>query len=89
METGWLCDVSRDTHSIYGVGLLASQPVACLFCMPSTHEMDFELSTSPSSATNEHHPSVSEPAAPPADTGRAAWLFLASCVVIEVLVWGK
>lgn len=26
---------------------------------------------------------------PPADHGKDAWLFLAGCFIVEVLVWGK
>jgi len=32
---------------------------------------------------------ASSPAVPPADTGKQAWLFLAACVAVEVLVWGQ
>lgn len=33
-------------------------------------------------------PEIEQPALPPADGGKAAWLMLASCCFIQLPVWG-
>lgn len=44
-------------------------------------------SLTPHNQSDETHRSAN--AIPPADSGKQAWLFLAACAMVEVLVWGQ
>jgi hypothetical protein len=54
-----------------------SIPLENLSSRPNPPELEVDL-TAPENATS----------LPPADTGKAAWLFLAGATAIEVLIWG-
>jgi hypothetical protein len=67
---------------------MATQSQTALTAITPTTQSQIELQhstqwTSEAEPDHEH-----ESLLPPTDTGKAAWLFLASAFVIEMMVWG-
>lgn len=53
----------------------------------SASDESFALNDSQSRRTQEFE--IEQPALPSADGGKAAWLMLASCCLIQLPVWGE
>lgn len=53
---------------------------------PSDEHFELQDTTN---AQNENNQSGQEFSLPPADGGKDAWLFLLTCFVVEIFVWGK
>lgn len=52
-------------------------------------ELDSSVSRRDSQTTNISNIEIEQPPLPPTDTGKAAWLVLAGCSLIQAPVWGN
>lgn len=91
------CDVSvwhRSSKAILHVAVVLSNCIVEEYIFTTNTVMDsIALSGNNRGSLTSHNQSDethrSANALPPADSGKQAWLFLAACVMVEVLVWGQ